>query len=255
VPSGSLRFISHPRFLRPADLAGAAVAVIDLLRATTTITAALAAGAGSVVPCATVAEARSRAARLRTAGVRVVLAGERGGLRVPGFDLGNSPREMRGSAAGARVVLATTNGTRALAASGRASWVAAVCLNNLSAAATALARRPEPRKVVVAAGEGSGWSEEDGLAAGLLLRDLVRRNGRIQDLDRPARAVWALTSGVKPERMADRLLATPHGQDLRRLGFARDVRDCARLDTTGVVGVLGPDRALHAGPGRREKHA
>lgn len=246
---GSLSFVPHPRALRDPDPAGAAVAVIDLLRASTTITAALTAGAKAVVPCATLASARAWAARARTGGGPVVLAGERGGLRVPGFDLGNSPREMKGRVPGATVVLATTNGTRALAATARYGWTGVACLNNLGAATKALAARPEPRKIVLAAGEGPGWSEEDALCAGLLLRALLRRTGGrpARDLDRPARVVWALVAGVPADGLAGRLLHLPHGRALARLGFARDVRDSARPDTTSVVGVLGPDGAVRPG--------
>ncbi len=252
---GSLSFVPHPRTLREPDPAGTAVAVIDLLRASTTITAALAGGAEAIVPCATLASARARAARARTRGGPVVLAGERGGLRVPGFDLGNSPREMKGRVSGATVILATTNGTRALAAAARYGWAAVACLNNLTAAAAALAARPEPRKLVLAAGEGPGWSEEDALCAGLLLRALLHHTGGrpARDLDPPGRVVWARTAGVRADELAVRLLHLPHGRVLARLGFAQDVRDSARPDTTTVVGVLGPDGTVRPDEGPRKR--
>src|SRR5437879_370567 len=75
--------------LAPAGtLAGGVAVVIDVLRATTTIVHALAAGAAAIVPCAEVDEARAAALALRPAKVR--LGGERGGKPLPGFDLGNS---------------------------------------------------------------------------------------------------------------------------------------------------------------------
>jgi len=70
--------------------AGGVAVVIDVLRASTTMITALAHGAAGIVPVADVDEARRLAGEL---GPRVVLGGERGGLRIPGFDLGNSPRE------------------------------------------------------------------------------------------------------------------------------------------------------------------
>src|SRR5690349_20612585 len=72
-------------------LAGGLAVVIDVLRSTTTITYALAAGCKAVRPCAEVEEARTLADGLRAG--RVLLGGERGGCPLPGFDLGNSPRE------------------------------------------------------------------------------------------------------------------------------------------------------------------
>ena len=85
-----------PTLVEPAELAGKAVVVIDVLRATTTIIHALAAGAKQVLPCLEVEEALHKAARI---GSDVLLGGERGGQRIPGFDLGNSPRDYRREAA------------------------------------------------------------------------------------------------------------------------------------------------------------
>src|SRR5437764_12780084 len=81
--------------LAPAGrLAGGLAVVIDVLRATTTIVCALAAGARCVRPCAEVEEAKALAAEMRVG--RVLLGGERGGEPLPGFDRGNSPREYTG---------------------------------------------------------------------------------------------------------------------------------------------------------------
>src|SRR5437764_6581365 len=78
----------------PGRLAGGLAVVIDVLRATTTIVYALAAGAACVRPCAEVGEAEALAGAMRAG--RVLLGGERGGVPLPGFDLGNSPREYTG---------------------------------------------------------------------------------------------------------------------------------------------------------------
>src|ERR671933_1085888 len=93
--------------LTPAVSAGAAVTiVVDVLRATSTIAQALAAGYERVLCCADVEEARA----LRASNGRVVLAGERLCVKIPGFDLGNSPREFL-EPRGETVALTTTNGT------------------------------------------------------------------------------------------------------------------------------------------------
>src|SRR5689334_1426420 len=78
----------------PGRLAGGLAVVIDVLRATTTIVHALAAGAACVRPCAEVEEARALVGQMRIG--RALLGGERGGVAPPGFDLGNSPREYTG---------------------------------------------------------------------------------------------------------------------------------------------------------------
>src|SRR5947199_9745820 len=94
----------------PGRLAGGIAVVIDVLRATTTIVHALAAGCTAVRPCATVEEARELAGQMRVG--RVLLGGERGGVPLPGFDLGNSPREYTAKLCrGTTLVMTTTNGT------------------------------------------------------------------------------------------------------------------------------------------------
>src|SRR5258705_10989165 len=101
-----------PLGLKEDDLAGRGVVVIDVLRATTTIVTALANGAKAVIPAATSEEAVRLASNLEKDGV--VLAGERRSVKIEGFALGNSPREMTAAAvAGKTIVLATTNGTPA----------------------------------------------------------------------------------------------------------------------------------------------
>src|SRR5436190_17272954 len=124
-----------PALTTAEQMAAGVVVVIDVLRASTTITAALAAGASEVIPCAEVEQAKSiaanvgrrnqraattnSAAQLATAVSHSVatplLGGERGGLPIAGFDLGNSPSEYTPkSVAGRIIVFTTTNGTQAL---------------------------------------------------------------------------------------------------------------------------------------------
>src|SRR5262245_56341394 len=102
-----------PDLVAPERLAGGVAVVVDVLRATTTIVHALAAGCCSVRPCATVEEARALADALPAG--KVLLGGERDGVPLPGFDKGNSPGEYTPEACkGTTLVLTTTNGTRAL---------------------------------------------------------------------------------------------------------------------------------------------
>src|SRR5262245_30634721 len=95
---------------REGELADRGVVVIDVLRATSTIVAALANGAKSVVPAATSEEAVKMTANLERNGY--LLAGERRAVKIEGFQLGNSPLEMTPEVvAGKTIFLATTNGT------------------------------------------------------------------------------------------------------------------------------------------------
>src|SRR5881396_4089738 len=111
----NIDFYFTPLGLGAGDLGGRGIVVIDVLRATTTIVTALANGAKAVIPAATSEEAVRLASHLEKDGV--LLAGERRSVKIDGFALGNSPREMTPAAvAGKTIVLATTNGTPALVA-------------------------------------------------------------------------------------------------------------------------------------------
>ena len=115
-----------------------AVAIIDVIRATTTITVALHNGCTGVIPVRTLGEARALALRL---GRSALLAGERGAAKAVGFELGNSPAEYgRERVEGRTVVLTTTNGTRAFRAVGGAQALIATAFLNSSAAARWLTR-------------------------------------------------------------------------------------------------------------------
>src|SRR5262249_7524926 len=127
---------------------------------------ALAAGATSVVPCGEVDEARRLAAQARAQ--TVLLGGERGGLRIPGFDLGNSPGEYtREVAAGKTLVFTTTTGTLALIRAKEASRVLIGALVNLGAVVELLAEEAGPVHLVCAGTEGR-VTLEDVLCAGAI---------------------------------------------------------------------------------------
>ena len=148
------------------DEAGAAPTgvVIDVIRATSTICQALASGYERVFCTAAVEEARA----LREAVGDAVLGGERNAVRIPGFDLGNSPREYLEPAA-KTLVLSTTNGTRAVvAAAQRCDRVLVASLLNLAAVVEA-ARQAGEDVVVVCAGVQGTLALDDAFVAGRIV--------------------------------------------------------------------------------------
>src|SRR5262249_5230106 len=153
-----------PALVTPERLAGGVAVVIDVLRATTTMIHALAAGCDAILPCATVEEARCRADHLPAG--KVLLGGERDGLPLPGFDIGNSPREYTAARCkGTTLVLTTSNGTRALLHAAGADRVLVAAFTNFSAVCEQL--RAERRPVhIVCAGDAGGVALEDVLLAG-----------------------------------------------------------------------------------------
>lgn len=151
------------------DEAGAAPTgiVIDVIRATSTICQALASGYERVFCAAEIEEARA----LRDALGEGVLGGERKAVRIPGFDLGNSPREYL-EPAGTTLILSTTNGTRAVvAAAQRCERVLVASLLNLSAVVGA-ARAAGDDVLVVCAGVQGTLALDDAFVAGRIVAEL-----------------------------------------------------------------------------------
>ena len=197
--------------------------IIDVLRATSTLTQAFANGASRVIEAATVDEAFA----LRERHPGSLLCGEREGRIIPGFDLGNSPFEYTSErVAGKTLVFASTNGSQALRlAAGRTRILAAFV--NLSAVVERL--RGAPGIVIVCAGKLGEPSIEDTACAGLLVRRLREHGGEPEGeaaalAEREAPHDAAAIRGVVED--------SEHGRYLASLGaeFARDVAWCARLD-------------------------
>ena len=126
------KVILLPRDLRPEDLRGRSVVVFDVLRATTTMTAALAAGVREIRVFGDLESARRAADAFH--GSRL-LCGESNCLPPPGFDLGNSPGAFnRETHAGRVAFMSTTNGTRAILAARGAHAIFTGALVNAAAA-------------------------------------------------------------------------------------------------------------------------
>jgi 2-phosphosulfolactate phosphatase len=232
-------FLPHPAAARAADLRGATVVVCDVLRATTTMIAALSAGCPRIVPCATLTSARRLAAELRRRGEPCYLAGERRGLPMPGFDQGNSPLAFL-KIPPRTIVLTTSNGTRALAAAAPSRCVLILSFLNLSAVGRHLASNPGKHLVLLAAGDLGQPSAEDQAGLGMLLACLHRHSPRPGAWEAgwssSARSIFRRAQGVG--RLPDFLASTTHGKALRKLGYAADVRYAGRLDTTRLIGHL-----------------
>src|SRR5260370_2380608 len=174
-----------PNLAPPGRLTGGVAVVVDVLRATTTIIHALAAGCSAVRPCAEVDEARALAGSMRAG--RVLLGGERGGAPIEGFDLGNSPGEYTSRVcSGTALVLTTTNGTRALLRAAEAERTLIAAFVNYSAVCEQLRHDLRPLHIVCAGTEGEP-SLEDTLLAGALVEYLSEElKVRLNDIPRLA---------------------------------------------------------------------
>jgi 2-phosphosulfolactate phosphatase len=196
--------------------------VIDVLRATSTITLALASGYERVLVAGSIDEATALRTPQRT------LAGEVGCARAPGFDLGNSPEETL-APRGSELVLATTNGAPAIVACAAvADEVLVASLLNLGAVVAQLAGRQDV--LLVCAGTDGRVSLEDVYLAGRVSAQL---EGDRTDAARIAEALAA----AYPDAV-DALGASGGAVGLRREGLESDITYCAQESIVDVVGRL-----------------
>lgn len=210
---------------RSAARAGSQVVVVDAFRASTTVSVLVSKGA-SVLPVASIEEARAAEADFRI--------GERGSVKVAGFDFGNSPTEVRAATipSGSTVVLSTTNGTRVVEAAAGAPRILTGAFVNAGAIAEDLAATDEggeDEEVVVV---GCGWegrrASEDEAAAGAILHRLQLRGS---DLDERARRVVALYLNHPRGALRDNSAA----RRLKRVGYEADLDFCLAEDTFDAV--------------------
>jgi 2-phosphosulfolactate phosphatase len=210
--------------------------VVDVIRATTTIVTAFGHGVRSVLPVASPEEAR----RARAATPDAVLAGERGGRRMAGFDLGNSPREFTREAVGGReVILTTSNGTKALRAVGEGRVVAVGAFLNRTAVADWLVARGEDALIVCSGYEGI-FSLEDSVCAGAIVDRAMTQSGGLV-LGDGARACQVLWTRYAPE-LSHLLPDTGWGRHVVSIGLGPDLELCAALDVTDAVPVMTAGR-------------
>jgi 2-phosphosulfolactate phosphatase len=230
-----LDVVFSPAGLISSEVQGRTAFVIDILRATTTMCAALSHGARAIVPVASPEEARRLAQTLGSADV--LLAGETRCVRIPGFHLGNSPLEMTEDAVrGRTIVVTTTNGTNALLACQGAAGVYPAAAANLTVAADRAREvlEQDGDLLVVCSGRESGFALEDAYCAGRLVAAALGSR-------RPRRGMndGAIAALDLARRYGDRwdrpLRYSRAGRELVRLGFGDDVADAGRLDAYPVL--------------------
>lgn len=230
-----LDVVFTPAGLTSHDMQGRTVFVIDILRATTVMCAAIAHGAKAIIPVASTEEALRLAQTI--GGQDVLLAGEKNCVRIPGFHLGNSPLEMREPAVhGKTLVVTTTNGTKAfLACQGAAAvYPAAACNLSVAAERASEAMARDEDMLIVCAGRAGAFALDDAYCAGRLIAATLGSSKPHRALNDAGLACLDLTRryGDGWERP---LSYSRGGRELIKLGFRDDVRDASRLDAYPVL--------------------
>ncbi|MEO2030993.1 MAG: 2-phosphosulfolactate phosphatase [Planctomycetaceae bacterium] len=223
-----------PDHIPSERLRGGIAVIVDVLRASTTIVSALHHGAAAVIPCSSVDEARTHAA----ADATLLLGGERCGVTIDGFDLSNSPADYAGATIKDRTIaFTTTNGTRALLRSVRASKVLIGAFVNVECLASYLNACSQPIHVVCAGTDGE-ITGEDALFAGCLIDRVLNTSAeqaRYNLTDTAAMTLgwWRFESIQRP--LYETLMTTQGGRNLLALSFETDIELAADADRCPVL--------------------
>ncbi len=220
-----MRVTVIPRTEEINEIKEKTVVIIDVLRATTSMVAALANGAKQIIPFLTPQEAKGYA----THSGDFLLCGERKGVKLSGFDLGNSPREFtRERVENKTLLMTTTNGTRAINQSLSAKHIFIASALNVQALVERL--KSEREVVIVCAGTKGKFSLDDFAMAGLVISFLEKNNDI--DLDDLGVAAKLL---LKDRTLYSLLAASHHGERLENLGFNEDLVYCSQVGVINLV--------------------
>ncbi|MHB8124292.1 MAG: 2-phosphosulfolactate phosphatase [Desulfitobacteriaceae bacterium] len=233
LPSAGSTLLSH--------FVNKLVIIIDVLRATSTMVTALANGCKAIVPVLTPEEAVEK--RLMIPGA--LLGGERQAQCIKGFDLGNSPFDyVPEKVGGKRVIMTTTNGTRAIMACNEAPFVWMASFLNSHSIVQAVQRKFKKNLelegiIILCAGTEERFDLPDILCAGMLI-DALGSDVVLNDLGIAARMLYK----VNEDNIIETILQTNHGQKLVSLGFEDDVIYCATSNILPIVPVLAQDEIV-----------
>jgi 2-phosphosulfolactate phosphatase len=231
-------FIFHTPELIPMDHQPDCAIAIDVLRATSTISTALAAGAEAVQAFSSMDELM-RVSEQWPSGQRL-RSGERGGATVAGCELGNSPLACTPElVSGKRLFMSTTNGTRCLEKIQQAKTVLAAALVNRSAIVQyLLSQQPETLWIAGSGWEGS-YSLEDTVCAGAivhLLSSHLKADGQLEKIAGNDEVFAAVALYAQwQDQLLNLLCNATHGQRLLRLDCLDDLKYCAQIDTLDVL--------------------
>ncbi|MFH1278354.1 MAG: 2-phosphosulfolactate phosphatase [Candidatus Eisenbacteria bacterium] len=232
MSDGKTRFhvFFTPHELGDASVKGKGVVVVDVLRFGTTLARAFEMGADLVIPVASTEDVTRLASTLDRK--QIVLCGERDGVRIEGYGLGNSPEAYSEEAVmGKTLVMTTTNGTASVARAEGAKEILVASLVNLHAVVSVLTADLE--WIVLCSGRRGRFALEDALCAGAIVAGLRERGIKpsLNDAGRSAEFLFRSAGDDLPRILA----GTESGELLHDLGCADDIAFCARVDSIPIV--------------------
>ena len=225
-----------PALLPLYQIENSIAVIIDIFRATSSICYGIENGAEAIIPVAQVEEC----AAYREKGLDYLLAAERNGEVVAGFDFGNSPFSYtKEKVLGETVVLTTTNGTHALHLSIKAKKIVIGSFLNLTALCNWLKDQQE-NILLVCAGWKNNFNLEDTLFAGAVI-DQLKASG--YQLDDPSIAANDLFQLGKND-LNLYLQKTAHSERLKKLGIEEDIKFCLQVNLTTAIPVLEGEKLV-----------
>lgn len=230
----TLEVCLSPELIHQHSLVGKTVVVVDIFRATSCIVTGLASGVTAIKPVADVEECK----KLGNQGY--LTAGERGGIKVPEFDMGNSPFEYQSEGVkGKKVAISTTNGSQAIVKSSAAHEIVIGAFLNLEAVAEHLLQAKND--VVI---HCSGWKGkvnlEDTLFAGALIDECAEEMKMVGDTSHLAHQLYV----GNHDNLFGIAKQSSHAERLTGFGIEKDLEFCMTLNEYQVVPLLVDDELV-----------
>ena len=228
-----IQFVPSPS--NPKLLSNRAVVVIDVLRATSVMVHALSEGAMEIIPVATVEEAFQRVKTFPPG--TTLLGGERGSRKIEGFDLGNSPKEyIADRVRGKRLILTTTNGTKAFHFVSSGEEIMVGSFFNIGATARDVLSWTGTF-FIFPSGDKGNFSLEDTVCGGMLIDLIIKRGAKPFTLTDASHAAHILYQRFE-DNLFEAFHLSHHGRELTDLGLGDDLLYCAQTDITDIVPIF-----------------
>lgn len=223
-----------PALLHLHDIKDSIVVVIDIFRATSSICYGIDNGAEAIIPVATIEACKSYSHS------DFLLAAERDGKVVEGFDFGNSPFSYTSEkVSGKTIVLTTTNGTHAINMSRGANKIIIGSFLNIAALCDWI--KTQPNDVLLLC---SGWKDkvnlEDTLFAGGVVHYLKNESYTLDDAGIASEDLYKMAK----DDLRSYLKKTSHSERLKKLGIEEDIKFCLNLNVTKSIPVLDGERLI-----------
>ena len=223
-----------PALLHLYDIRESIAVVIDVFRATSSICYGIENGAEAIIPVATIKSCESYRES------DYLLAAERDGEVVAGFDFGNSPfAYSKEKVNGKTVVLTTTNGTHAINESREAKKIVIGSFLNLTSLCSWLKTQPD-HVFLLCAGWKNKFNLEDTLFAGAVVHQLQSEGYQLDDSSIAAEDLYIAGKADLNEY----LKKTSHSERLKKLGIEDDIRFCLNVDITTAIPILEGDQLV-----------